>query len=506
MMSDHERCHPNIHTNAFIDLDGLPYVLAEYLDRRDIQYIDRSMIKSSIYVDQSEAMRAIIDVNIDDIGKRGGDGLPAIIGNNTKQRNLIDMINKNANRLDHELNVLRRGIVLRINYQVEDMISHQVIRTMSEDFRILDRNYFLEINPRNVDDNAIIVNFCNSMVSTISEFTHGRNRMIFRITNIQMYYECLKKDPKMPRIKQSLYTSNVPMNTSYMSESDYYQYHEQRQHRHIIEMPGCTCGDNMGNIYEEGGELIPAKWSMFNRFYHFNNGGKDIEFHFQEVNDPHCKSVLIPCGNITTNKYFTINPGHRIIFKFCIWKNDATFTSDATKVCEALKAPFLNDCYHYEQNEHHHHHGHQIDPDYQHILSMLAESRRVNDRQNHTINKLIGMVEDLRELVKNQTIIPPIEDNDGDTDLDDNNSSNDDLPPVIDPPPVDPSEDDETNSSCNCGCSDDRISALEKEIEELKNSYSSGTPLEPGDGNCNCSTTMKPYPSTKIEEIIGRIE
>lgn len=482
-MSNHERCNHDIHTNAFIDINGVPYVLAEYLDRRNIQHIDRSMIKSEIFVDQSEAMRAVIDINVDDIGKRGSDGLPAIIGNNTKQKKLIKMISDNAENLNHQLNVLRRGIILRVSYQVEDSSNYQPIRTMTEDLRILDRNYFLDINPRDVNDNAIIVNFCNSMVSTINDFTHGVNRMVFRITNIQMYYECVKTDPKMPRIKQSLYTS-VPdeMKTPFVNSNEYYQYHNNIQNQHMFNTPGCTSGDN----YLDG-VITPPTWYSFNRFYHFDNGGRDIVFHFNEVNDPYTKSVLIPCGNITVNRAFCINPGHRIIFKFCIWKNDGTFVTDTSMVSQALRAPYLDFSYTHDCNHHHHHHDHEVNPDYEALIRMIEEDRRREHRQNHTINKLIHMVEDLQEIVKNQTTSP---DTDG-------NEEPDIEPPVVDPP-ENPTPDD---PSCNCGCGNVslKIEELEKELEELKNSQGSG-----GTTDCGCND-IKPFPSTRIEEIINGV-
>jgi len=84
------------HVNAFVDMNGVPYLVAEYLDTNNFQQIDRSLIKSEVFVDQSEAMRAVVDISIDDIGKRASDGLPAIVGNNTKQKNLLKMISDNS--------------------------------------------------------------------------------------------------------------------------------------------------------------------------------------------------------------------------------------------------------------------------------------------------------------------------------------------------------------------------------------------------------------------------
>ena len=54
-------------SNAFIDLDGIPYLLGTYMDRCNFQMVDRAMIQSGIYVDTTESMRAVIDIQIDDI-------------------------------------------------------------------------------------------------------------------------------------------------------------------------------------------------------------------------------------------------------------------------------------------------------------------------------------------------------------------------------------------------------------------------------------------------------
>ena len=60
-------CNCDAHVNGFVDLNGVPYLLGEYLDKRTFQQVDRSVIKSEINVDLSEAMRAVIDINVDDI-------------------------------------------------------------------------------------------------------------------------------------------------------------------------------------------------------------------------------------------------------------------------------------------------------------------------------------------------------------------------------------------------------------------------------------------------------
>lgn len=423
----------NTRVNGFIDLNGIPYVLAEYLDRNNFQQIDRSQIKSEIIIDQSESMRAIIDINIDDIGKRASDGHLAIMGNNTKQNNLLKSIRTNCEIIDHQLNTLRRGIVIRVDYQLENYRTHQVIRSMTEEFRINDRSYFLDINPRNVNDNAIIVNFSNTIVSTINEFTHGQDPMILRVTHVHMSYEMVKAGPHMPRIKQSMTScyNNECSPGIYGRENDVYNYHKMMQNRHV--MPGYDPNGYGYYTNEPVRRITPASWSMFNRFYHFDNGGSDIIIHDQEVYDPMTKVALIPCGTVHVNRTFVINPGHRLIFKFCIWKNDVVVVNDTTPIAQALRVPYIdndcncNGCTHDSTQypttlpiEPPHHCDHQCqDLDYETVIRMLHETKHIEHHQNQTINQLTNKVIELTELVRSlvpdtelpETPIPPTDDN-----------------------------------------------------------------------------------------------
>lgn len=475
----------NGHVNAFIDLNGIPYLLAEYLDRNNFQQIDRSQIKSEIIVDQSESMRAVIDVSIDDIGKRASDGYPAIIGNTTKHSNLLKMISDNCEIMDHQFNVLRRGIVIRVDYQLENYRTGQVIRSMTESFKIMDRNYFLDINPRNADDNAIIVNFCNTMVSTINEFTHGRDPMMMRITNIHMSYEMVKQSPKMPRIKQSLMGSSNPcmLPTNYGLEKDMYRYHDMMQNRHF--MPGW---DPNSFVPEDPTMIMPSTWSMFNRFYRFDSNASDIVIHGQEVNNPMTKVALIPCGVVRVNRTFMINPGHRIIFKFCIWKNDLTVINDTTQVAQCLRAPMVNDpsygsnCNNFnipvKQHSHiectdHHHDNHCINPDYDTVIRMLHDSRNMERRQNNVINQLSNKLAELTAIVEKLVPSTPEED-----------------PPAVEPD--EPTGGDDVNGECCEEVHDD----LQEQIDDLDQDLS------------NIQTTLDAIPdvvpidSETIKEIV----
>lgn len=426
MHHHHHDCHHA--TNAFVDLNGIPYLLAEYLDKYQFQQIDRSLIRSEILVDQSESMRAIIDINIDDIGKRASDGLPAVIGNNKKQHNLLEMITTNSQRFEHQLNVLRRGLIIRVNYQLENQRNKQVIRSMSEDLRINDRSYFIDINSKNIDDNAIVVNFSNTMVSTINEFTHGIDRMVLRITNVQMFYECVTNDPKMPRIKQSL-MPGFGLPTTYGSEQDMYSYHQQMQNRHFMEYPD-VCDS-----------VIPPTWASFNRFYHFNEYGESIMLHTQEINDSYCKTMLLGAGTVNVNRAFIINPGHRIIFKFCIWKNDVTLFNNTRPIADALRVP-ISDNNHHHHDCHHPDHHYPINPDQETLIRLYRDLQFVNDRQNAIMNRMMLRIDELADQVS--SLLPPVEDPDNPIDPPNPDTPDDTTPPDTEDPVIPPDNSGET--------------------------------------------------------------
>lgn len=391
------------HVHAFVDLNGIPYLLAEYLDQRNFQQIDRSLVRSEIFIDQRESMRAIIDISCDDIGKRFTDGCPAIQGNATKTKNLLEMIANNAEQMNHQFDVLKRGIIMRVNYQLENQRTGSVIRSMVEDLHIRNRGYFLDINSKNIDDNGVIVNFSDSLVSTVNEFTHGRDPMMLRITSVQMFYECLRRDPYSARIFQA----DGPYTPA--RELDYYHYHERMQNQHIISPNGCIF-DGMAKNMDM---ISPPTWSMFNRYYHFDNDGHSITLHRDEIQSPNALSVLVPCGAIQVNRAFMINPGHRLIFKFSIWKNDLTVVSDTLQIAEAIKTPYYNGTKHpYETGDvwcdhscdcqpsvvHRPHPGHSHDP----MIEAMYRNEKMNAQQNEMLKNLADAVTGLAKIVAEQ--------------------------------------------------------------------------------------------------------
>jgi len=379
----HDNKRSNNHINAFLNLNGVPYLVGEYLDRTQFRQIDRSLIRSEIFVDQKEAMRAIVDINIDDIGKRA-DGYPKIVGNSTKQRKLLQVIQQNANVINYRLDTIKRGIILRINYRLENQRTRQIIRSASENIRVRDRNYFIDVNPRNINDNAIIVNFMNSMVSTINEFTHGTDRMLIRITSIQLFYECLKRDIRGNYNKSAFWNSDLDeLLPDFENDPNLYKHHSKFQNRHMLGNIGtCDC-DNIEGMHP----IHPPSWLMFNRFYHFDNMARDIVLHHQEINDINNRIFLVPCGSVIVNRMFMINPGHRIIFKISIWKNDLVAINNTQKV--ALALGMQRDWFGPPK------HTAPINLDLETVIRMLQNQLKVDHVQNRQIAHLHKLIKKL---------------------------------------------------------------------------------------------------------------
>lgn len=459
---------PSERTHIFADLNGLPYLVGEYMNRNLIANIDRSSIKHDIYIDTKDAMRAIVNIDICDMPTRS-DGSPYIAGNNSKAKRFLDMLSKNSHRLNGTLPVIRGGIIIRVNYQLETP-GARVIRSTVETLRIDYRNYYVVVDPRQLNNNALVVNFSNSMISTINEFTHGKDRMSIRITNIQLFYEAVDDASTETGIKQSFIGSSCGYgadNITPGSNNEYY-YHEGLQHRHYLGDPpfnnsvpgGFTCENDM---------LRPPHWAMYNEFYHFDKDGRRIILHQNVINDPLRKVRLIPCGSVAVNRTFMINPGHRLIFKVSIWKNDVTSFYDTLNVAKALKTKFYNccdhdqascscghhgqhdgcdcghDCYDHQQHEHDHEHH-----DYHRLVEMLREERKKNELQGRTINELLDRVSVLEGLITEGGTGTPEE------------------PPIesVDPP----------DSDCECGCDHTEIN---NQITEITDRLDDITDIDP---------------------------
>ena len=376
----------NVRAYTFLDLNGVPYIHGEYLDRSQIRQIDRSMVRSEVTIQQDNQSRVVVDCSINDIGLRGSDGMPDVVGNLSKQRNLMKLIQANYERLDHTLDVIRGGITLTVEYRLEDATTGFVISTFQNAFTIPNREYYLDINPHDVNDNAIISHFADTMVSAVNEFAHGHRRIMMRITGINMSYCMLTRDPKNWVGPNAVLRPSVqPLPTCYGTEFDYY-YHDQMQANHMMDVHGCGC--------HPSDPSRPPSWMNFNRFYHFDDNGKILVLHHDEIHDPSCKTMRVPCGRVTMNRLVEVRPGTRVVFRFSVWKNDITVMNDVSAVAKSLQAPTAN----------WHCSGHQfcgdIAPDNETIIRLLKDAVNANCEQNRVINSLAAQVDHLQHQIE----------------------------------------------------------------------------------------------------------
>lgn len=307
----------------FTGLDGIPYLVGEYFDKRNLTAIDTTAVRNDVVVDNCEVNRAIVTINVNNIGFKSDGGLDTV-GNRTKQKKLIKMITEYSDHMNRVFSVLRRGMIVRINYRIENMRTGVILKTSSEDIRIVDRNYFVELNSADINDNAVITNFVSTTVSTLNQFTHGSDRMLVRILSVQMFYEALNKNPK---------SIGLCTNWNDRFSIDYLHPRLNPYLNSLVNPDGCDT-------------IVPTNWWNFNRFYHFDSAGRDIVLHGDDIEDRANCAYLVPCGHVTINRTFEITAGHRVVFKLSIWNNDITMVSDtkkiATTLVDAPQYPYFN--------------------------------------------------------------------------------------------------------------------------------------------------------------------
>jgi len=374
------------HINALVNINGIPYLLGEYLDHNSWQQLNEYDVTNDIVVDTSEPMRAIIDVSLRDI-PTNQDGTLYLVGNSTLQSVLLKKINRFYNEYCGKLDTIRSYLKIKVNYQLEDARTGHIIRTTMEEFRLNQRNLFVKINTNNTNNNPILSNYSNTIVSNITQFTHGRERMLLRITNIQLCYECIKPNILSPRVNSMRnYVNPVEFNPYTNNDYEMYEYHRRMQNSQLFPENGLN---------RQGPDITPftpPRWSMNSMFYHFENNYHNLVLHENEIYDKKLRVVEVPCGVINVNRSFYINPGHQLIFKFSIWKNDLTVFNDPYMIAHSLH--ICNTEYNCDNHyhEHDHHDSYHHDDKNNLLYKMLKDRKDMDSKQNDAINKLNNMI------------------------------------------------------------------------------------------------------------------
>lgn len=300
--SDHNNC-PNHHghINAFLNIRGYPYILNDYLEDITFNHIDTSLISNSIVISNSESGRTIVDISIDNTRP--------MIGNSIKYTNLIEAVFKSVRKdVPNILPVFQKALIAQINYRIENQRTGKILREASERLSIDTRNYFLNANVQSIDDNTmdacILTNFTDSISTTVTEFLHGSETMICRITGIELFYPAV-----------------------------IYSHHTHSNTKHCTTISNNTTNNPDCQSYQ------------YNDFYHFDNLGKDIHIHQTEIEDnPTHDITLIPVGSMKMDKGFIVNTGQKITFKYSIWKSDVIMVKNTKRIEEILDgAPYPQD-------------------------------------------------------------------------------------------------------------------------------------------------------------------
>jgi hypothetical protein len=190
--------------NSFLNIRGYPYILNDYLENTTFKQIDTSLISSGISISNTEAGRSIVNISIDDTRP--------ITGNRMKYANLIEAVFKNVRRdIQNILPVFQKVLVVQINYRLENQRTGKVLKETSEKLAIDERDYFLNANVQSVSDNAmdscIITNFADSISTTVTEFLHGSETMICRITGVELFYPAVIYSHHHQELQQIHYPS-----------------------------------------------------------------------------------------------------------------------------------------------------------------------------------------------------------------------------------------------------------------------------------------------------------
>ena len=181
----HHSHHGHNAINAFIDINGHPYILDDYLDDIRFKQIDVASVSNSISISSPETNRTIVEISIDNT--------KPIIGNRIKYSRLIETIFKNV-RTDRQniLPVIQKSLIAEVSYTLENQQTGEILKSANEKLSIKNRDYFLDINVKSIADNAIdnclITHFEDSLVTSVMEFLHGSETMICRVNNIKLFY------------------------------------------------------------------------------------------------------------------------------------------------------------------------------------------------------------------------------------------------------------------------------------------------------------------------------
>jgi hypothetical protein len=289
--------------------------------------VDRGLIRNELTVDNTDVYNSVVDIVIDNVGDQS-------IGNRSGYNTFLNALVDNASKLRGFLDVVRPGLLIEIDYRIENQRTGRFLRQATAKMYTENKAHFIDLNSKDLNDNAVLVNFSDTMVKTVTNQIHGADKMIIRLTKVRLFYVCLKRLEKNPYDHRQLpHHSHEPVFRPDGPVMRYDRdYHRNHQPQYAFGREQYRYPDQM---------TVPPNWWSFNRFYHFEDKGRTIMLHWGELNDLNAPTFKIPVGSINLNKSFLCNTSFKIMFKVSVWKNDLTVLNNTAAVARLLGVPSL---------------------------------------------------------------------------------------------------------------------------------------------------------------------
>lgn len=319
-------------SNMFVVENNLPYLMGdEFIHSQDfhltLPQFDPSMISKTPVKITNANKQTTVELTIN----RTSD---TFVSNHTKYKNLVNIVSSNVSTLKGILPVLKKTLVVQIDYQIENSRTKDIIRQASLKAAITDWNYYVQNPTISIDNGKVVTGFKDNIFNTVSDYIAGTDQMIYRITKVSLFYMKINPD-------------------------------------------GCGIND----IFIQN--KIPSsliKPDASNQLYKFDNNYVDIILNNSLINSSSNKVIFIPIGNpIVVDQTFAVSVAHKVLYKLSIWQDDIILVADTRQIAQALGITSSTS-----------------NPVYEDVMEKINEEKRRNDVQDFEISVLKTQIENMQ--------------------------------------------------------------------------------------------------------------
>ena len=187
-MFDLEKTDSGQKVNAFIDIKGVPYLCGYYLNNISFQTLSATQVQNEISIDNTIEGRTLVNIELDQLD-HDDQGLILPTGNVEKREQLEQMVMNYRDYIGlNSFEVLKNGLVVQINYRIEDQVTGRVVKVMTDSYTIYNAGFYSFVGNTNIADPAVVIKFSDSAVAAINQFSYGIQNLVLRINSIHLYY------------------------------------------------------------------------------------------------------------------------------------------------------------------------------------------------------------------------------------------------------------------------------------------------------------------------------